>query len=79
MLDDSLATTLGIDLALIPTHYVGGVGTTGVPAKRHLLWIELFGRWVLAPVDFSPNRQPQLLGREGVFDRVVLAFAHGIS
>lgn len=75
MLDAGLAVTLGVNLATMPPYQVGGVGGA-VIGRLYRLWLEICGRWILAPVVFAPNRSPQLLGRAAVFEQIDLAFMH---
>lgn len=75
MLDEALASTLGIDLTPITPQRVGGVGGT-TTARLHDVMIGLCGRWVQAPVLFSPGQPTQLLGREVVFDSFDISFVH---
>ena len=78
MLDEALASALGIDLAPIPAEMVGGVGGR-TTARRHDVMIDMCGRWISAPVLFSAGQRPQLLGRAGVFDRIDITFVHRLN
>jgi hypothetical protein len=75
MLDETLAPTLGIDLQSVTPEPVGGIGGT-VMSRSHPVQMHLCGVWVRVPVLFTPNQRPQLLGREGVFDRLGILFVH---
>ena len=82
MLNDGYARHLGIDLSQVPRAPV--VGITGEEEQHPytLLDMKLCDQWLEVPVLFAPNRWPQLLGREGVFDHLFVAFAYeglGIS
>jgi Aspartyl protease len=80
MLDGGLARTLGIDLddPKYPKTTVGGVGQGGVPVARVVVRMQLCDRWRSVPVNFTrqPIHHPQLLGREGAFDALLVSFLH---
>jgi hypothetical protein len=76
MLDAALAPILGVDLRRCPVQQVQGVGPAPIQARQAIVKMNLCGRWVNIPILFSPNLQPQLLGRAGVFDVVSIAFLH---
>lgn len=78
MIDSSYAVRLGIDLSSCPIIPIQGVGgsTQGRQATIKML---LCGQWLNVPVVFSANQEPQLLGRAGVFDNLLVAFAHGMK
>ena len=80
MLDGGLAATLGLDLSQpeFPRTTVGGVGQGGVPVALATVKMELCGRWIDVPVNFTlqPIQHPQLLGRAGAFDALLVAFVH---
>lgn len=78
MMDESYARRLGIDLSQYQPASVGGIGGF-VPGRRVILRMLLCGQWLNVPVIFAPSMPVQLLGREGVFDKFFLAFAHGYS
>lgn len=81
MLDGGLAPALGLDLSLpaFPKGAVGGVGAGGVQVARADLKMEICGRWADVPVNFTlnPLGHVQLMGREGAFDAMLVAFLHG--
>lgn len=81
MLDGGLAATLGIDLndPRLPKGTVGGVGKGGVDVTRANVRMSLCGRWLTVPADFThePIQHPQLLGRAGAFEGLLVAFVHG--
>lgn len=75
MLEASLAGTLGIDLRGCPMEWVQGVG--GVkPVWKAIVMMHLCDAWVHVPVAFALQQQPQLLGRDGAFDSLWVAFGH---
>jgi Aspartyl protease len=78
MLNSALAQRLGVDLAPIPFHQIGGIGGS-VFGQQVVLKMHLCGQWVDVPVDFVIGQDAQLLGREGAFDALLVLFAHGIS
>lgn len=75
MIDEVYAAFLGIILDQLPPIEVGGIGGK-VIARRAVLMMDLCGRWVPVPVWFHPDMVPGLLGREVVFDNLIVAFAH---
>jgi hypothetical protein len=75
MIDEVYAAFLGVVLDQLPTIEVGGVGGSTI-ARQGVLMMDLCGRWVPVPVWFCPKRMPGLLGREVVFDNLIVAFAH---
>lgn len=81
MLDGGLARTLGINLydPSIPKAVVGGVGSGGVPVGRVSTKMYLCDRWITVPVNFTmqPIQHPQLLGRAGAFEALLVSFVHG--
>lgn len=80
MLDGGLATTLGLNLhdPQFARTTVGGVGQGGVEVARASIKMSLCERWLDVPVNFTiePIKHPQLLGREGAFDALFVAFWH---
>lgn len=79
MLNSDLAQILGIDLSVCLLHPIGGIGATVVMGRKSMVMMHLCGRWVRVPVDFVPGQDPQLLGREGAFDSLLITFAHRVS
>lgn len=81
LLDGGLAPTLGINLAdpRFPKGTVGGVGAGGVPVARADVKMDLCGKWVTVPVNFTLRSitHEQLLGRAGAFDALLVSFLHG--
>lgn len=81
MLDGGLAKTLGIDLAdaRYPRGQIGGVGQGGVSVVQVSVLMRICDKWHAVPVNFTlnPIGHPQLLGRDGAFDGLVIAFIHG--
>lgn len=81
MLDGGLATTLGLDLSdpQYPKRDIGGVGAGGVAVTQMPVKMLLCERWISVPVDFTsePMPHPQLLGRAGAFEAMLVAFMHG--
>jgi hypothetical protein len=75
MIDEVYAAFLGVDLTQLPTVQIHGIGGSTV-AREGVLMMDLCGRWVPAPVWFCSDRMPGLLGREVVFDNLIVAFAH---
>ena len=75
MIDEVYAAFLGVVLDQLPTIEIGGIGGSTI-VREGVLMMDLCGRWVPVPVWFSPNRVPGLLGREVVFDNLIVAFAH---
>jgi hypothetical protein len=75
MISDVYARHLGIDLNECPVEPVRGIAGT-VLGHLAVLDIRLCGQWFEVPVVFTPNRWPQLLGREGVFDNLFVGFAY---
>jgi hypothetical protein len=57
----------------MPVNGIGG----SVTGRRDMLMMCLCGRWLRVPVLFCPNQKLGLLGREGAFDNLFVAFAHG--
>jgi hypothetical protein len=78
MLDGALAQPLGIDLTQCQQSSVGGVGAGGVPVAIASVKMDLCGRWIDIPVNFTlnPIQHAQLLGRAGAFDALILGFVH---
>jgi len=82
MLHDGYARHLGIDLSQVTREPVVGITGEQEWYPIALLDMRLCDQWLEVPVLFAPNRWPQLLGREGVFDHLFVAFAYeglGIS
>lgn len=79
ILDDRLAPILGIDLARCEPASVAAVGGGIVPGKAAPLLIGLCGVWIRALTIFQERPSTQLLGREGVFDRLAITFLQGQS
>jgi hypothetical protein len=75
MLDIGLLPALGINSATLTPTTVTGVGGN-VTAYRGPLLIRLCGQWKSIPVLFAVNQSTNLLGREGAFDAMQLAFVH---
>lgn len=76
VLDNSYAAALSIDLNKCKVIKVQGV--TGSDAMRETtVRMNLCGSWYTVPVWFSAGQQPGLLGRNGVFDNILVAFLHG--
>jgi len=75
MIDEVYAAYLGIILDQLQPIEVGGIGGK-VIARRAVVMMDLCGRWIPVPVWFYPNMMPGLLGREVVFDNLIVAFAH---
>jgi len=78
MLNSAHALTLGVDLSVCPIVQIGGIGGN-VSGRRTTVKMHLCGRWVDVLVDFVPGQNPQLLGREGAFDALLVTFAHRFS
>ncbi len=82
LLDGGFARTLGLDLSQpwYPKSTIGGIvpGVGGLPVARATLKASLCGRWFDIPVNFNigPLETQNLLGREGPFERLVVAFWH---
>lgn len=78
MLDGALAQPLGIDLSRCQLDSVGGVGAGGVQVALSTVKMDLCGRWANVPVNFTlnPIGHPQLLGRDGAFEALIVGFAH---
>lgn len=75
MIHEAYAAFLGIVLDQLPIEQVNGIGGT-VNARRGVLMMDLCGRWVPVPVFFVPGQALGLLGRQGAFDSMFVAFAH---
>jgi hypothetical protein len=81
LLSFSVGSSLGLDLsdAIYPKRRIGGiVPGAGLYCAEAEIMVELCGRWLQIPAHFSLSPDPvrNLLGREGVFDRVRFAFGH---
>lgn len=74
MLNDSFAARLGLDLSTMARSTVLGVGGGKAGVYQSELLARLCGRWTRIPVLFDPTRDINLLGREGAFDALRLAF-----
>lgn len=78
ILDERWAPRLGLDLASLPDAEMTGIGGVKVPGRvRYNVLIGLCGIWVPSTVIFQTKPQPQLLGRDGVFESLNIAFQHG--
>ncbi|HYB28891.1 MAG TPA: hypothetical protein VEF89_19930 [Solirubrobacteraceae bacterium] len=81
LLNFNVGSSLGLDLSdsIYPKRRIGGIvpGAEILCAEAEIM-IELSGAWLLIPAHFSLHPDPirNLLGREGVFDRVRFAFGH---
>ena len=76
MLDAAQAGPLGIDLAQCPVGYVSGIEGRAVPVRLARVLMYLCGRWVDVGVCFKSSQRPQLLGRQDVFDSLLITFFH---
>ena len=79
MLPWRFAAPLRVPLDDLPRATIRGAGGAGVPCSGKIrLEAQLCGRWVELPVRFFTEdvRTDALLGREGAFDALHLAFAH---
>jgi len=77
----SAAVTLGLDLtdpAYSDVPISGIVPGTRLAGREAPVLVRLCGVWLEIPVTFVTSMGPvrHLLGREGVFDNVLFAFAH---
>ena len=75
MLNEDLAPIFGIDLTGSPQVQVFGIGG-GTFARRHDMLVRLCSSWVRIPVLFEKGRDVNLLGREGAFAALQIAFVH---
>lgn len=76
-MDDSYAGLIGINLAHCPTSTAQGFAGPPLQVRHAKVLMRLCGRWLDVPVLFSQGMQTQLLGRQVVFDNLLLAFAQG--
>ena len=76
ILDEAYALPLGIDLSQCPIGHIGGIegGSIRVRSARVLMF--LCETWIDAEVWFQPDRWPQVLGRQDVFDNLFITFFH---
>lgn len=81
VLDSGLAGILGIDLSAVAPRQMGVAGGGVVQSwlSPNPILMLLCGKWVRVPVEFCHGQQPGLLGREGAFDALRLAFIHSVS
>lgn len=78
MLNADIAAQLGLDINAMTPGVMGGVGgNTTAYSPAGPIWANLCGRWVSIPVCFEPDRNPNLLGRQGAFESMYVAFLHG--
>jgi hypothetical protein len=78
LLEYGVSLALGLDLsdgARYPKQRIGGIAG-GLECASATILAELCGRWFEIPVVFAlpPHNVQNLLGREGVLDRVGFAF-----
>jgi hypothetical protein len=75
MLHDGYARYLGIDLDQCPLVPVRGLSDENA-YRLALVDMYLCDQWLEVPVVFAPNRWPQLLGRETIFDNLSVTFSY---
>jgi hypothetical protein len=79
VLDEGYAAPLGIDLSRCPIERLGGIEGGEVLVRSSRVLMYLCERWVSVEVCFQRNRRPQVLGRQDVFDNLLIAFFHRAS
>lgn len=79
MLDSACAAPLGIDLSRCRVERIGGIEGGEVLARSARVLMHLCERWIDVEVCFHPGRRPQLLGRQDVFDNLLILFFHRTS
>jgi len=79
VLDEGYARPLGIDLSRCPVVPLGGIEGGEIPVRSSRLLMYLCERWVSVEVCFQRNRRPQVLGRQDVFDNLLITFFHRAS
>lgn len=76
VLDLTFATDLGIDWKKCVKESQNVVGGGSKDAYLSEILIRMCGRWFRIPVAFMQDQKPPILGREGVFDQMLLGFDH---
>jgi len=74
ILDERLAPYLGVDLAQCRSTETIAFGGEKIPGRWRYLKIGICGQWIDAFTVFQQTPQPQILGRDGIFDRLAITF-----